>query len=613
MSTLVAIAITVIAGTALSERLRIAAPMLLIAVGIVGSYLPFVPEIHLEPEVVLLGLLPPLLYSTAIQTSLLDVRENVWKVLQLSVVLVVVTTFAVAAVVMALLPSVGWPVAIAIGAVVAPPDAVAATAVARRIGLPRQVVTILEAESLLNDATALVALRTAIAAIAATVSVGEVGLDFLRAAGGGLVVGLLAFFVVAWVRRRITDPLLDTAVSFVTPFAAYLTAERIHSSGVIAVVVAGILLGHKAPIIQTARSRLTETTTWRTVAFLLENSVFLLIGLQTRHILTEVAESHLSLGRVVAICLAVLGCVIVVRLVFVMGTQAVRDAFRPKQQRIPRSSSFVIGWAGMRGVVTLAAALMIPSEVPHHEVVMLIALTVVVGTLFGQGLSLPALTRALKVRPPDPAGDALARATVLQQAADAGMKRMAELDYDDHTGVCDLIRSRLDQRTFAAWERLSTASGEESPSDLYARIRLEMIEAERARVLEIRSEGRVPSDVVREVLGMLDLEESMIDVSAESREFVRTAPLGEDGGDCPDLEEYPAVETAEDPFCQRCVDEGLHTVALRQCLVCGNVACCDSSPGQHATAHFHETGHPVMESAEPGENWRWCAVHLKTS
>lgn len=606
-------AIMVIAGTALSERLRIAAPMLLIAVGIVGSYLPFVPEIHLEPEVVLLGLLPPLLYSTAIQTSLLDVRANVWKVLQLSVVLVVVTTFAVAAVVMALLPSVGWPVAIAIGAVVAPPDAVAATAVARRIGLPRQVVTILEAESLLNDATALVALRTAIAAIAATVSVGEVGLDFLRAAGGGLVVGLVAFFVVAWVRRRITDPLLDTAVSFVTPFAAYLTAERIHSSGVIAVVVAGILLGHKAPIIQTARSRLTETTTWRTVAFLLENSVFLLIGLQTRHILTEVAESHLSLGRVVAICLAVLGCVIVVRLVFVMGTQAVRDAFRPKKDRIPRSSSFVIGWAGMRGVVTLAAALIIPSEVPHHEVVMLIALTVVVGTLFGQGLSLPALTRALKVRAPDPASDALARATVLQQAADAGMKRMAELDYDDHTGVCDLIRSRLDQRTFAAWERLSTASGEETPSDLYARIRLEMIEAERARVLEIRSEGRVPSDVVREVLGMLDLEESMIDVSAESREFVRTAPLGEDGGDCPDLEQYPAVETAEDPFCQRCVDEGLHTVALRQCLVCGNVACCDSSPGQHATAHFHETGHPVMESAEPGENWRWCYVHLKTS
>ncbi|WP_237268169.1 UBP-type zinc finger domain-containing protein [Tessaracoccus flavescens] len=267
----------------------------------------------------------------------------------------------------------------------------------------------------------------------------------------------------------------------------------------------------------------------------------------------------------------------------------------------------------MRGVVTLAAALIIPSEVPHHEVVMLIALTVVVGTLFGQGLSLPALTRALKVRAPDPASDALARATVLQQAADAGMKRMAELDYDDHTGVCDLIRSRLDQRTFAAWERLSTASGEESPSDLYARIRLEMIEAERARVLEIRSEGRVPSDVVREVLGMLDLEESMIDVSAESREFVRTAPLGEDGGDCPDLEEYPAVETAEDPLCQRCVDEGLHTVALRQCLVCGNVACCDSSPGQHATAHFHETGHPVTESAEPGENWRWCYVHLKTS
>lgn len=610
---LVAIAITVIAGTALSERLRIAAPMLLIAVGIVASYLPFIPEIHLEPEVVLLGLLPPLLYSTAIQTSLLDVRANVGNVLQLSVVLVVLTTAAVACVVMWLLPSVGWPVAVAIGAVVAPPDAVAATAVARRIGLPRRVVTILEAESLLNDATALVALRTAIAAIAATVSVGAIEFDFLRAAGGGLIIGLLVFVVVAWVRRRIEDPLLDTAVSFVTPFAAYLIAERIHSSGVIAVVVAGILLGHKAPIIQNARSRITETITWRTIAFLLENAVFLLIGLQTRSILAAIAESDLSIGRVVMVCLAVLACVIVVRVAFVFAQQGIRDAFRPPSERTPRSNSFVIGWAGMRGVVTLAAALLIPSTVPHHEVLLLIALTVVVGTLFGQGLTLPLITRALKVDAPDPASDALARATVLQQAADAGLRRLDDLDFDDQTGVVDQIRTRLDQRTFAAWERLSTTSGTESPSDLYARLRLEMIAAERARVLEIRSEGRVASDVVREVLAMLDLEESMIDVSAESREFVRSVPLGQDGGDCPDLLAYPAIETAPDPFCQRCIDEGTHTVALRQCLVCGNVACCDSSPGQHATAHFHDTGHAVMESAEPGENWRWCYVHLKTS
>ncbi len=610
---LVAIAITVIAGTALSERLRIAAPMLLIAVGIVASYLPFVPEIHLEPEVVLLGLLPPLLYSTAIQTSLLDVRANVGNVLQLSVVLVVVTTAAVACVVMWLLPAVGWPVAIAIGAVVAPPDAVAATAVARRIGLPRRVVTILEAESLLNDATALVALRTAIAAIAATVSVGAIGFDFVRAAGGGLVVGLLVFFVVAWVRRRLENPLLDTAVSFVTPFAAYLIAERIHSSGVIAVVVAGILLGHKAPIIQNASSRITEAITWRTIAFLLENAVFLLIGLQTRSILAAIAESDLSIGRVVLVCLAVLACVIVVRVAFVFAQQGIRDAFRPPAERVPRSNSFVIGWAGMRGVVTLAAALLIPRTVPHHEVLLLIALTVVVGTLFGQGLTLPLITRALRVEAPDPASDALARATVLQQAADAGLRRLTELDYDDQTGVVDQIRTRLDQRTFAAWERLSTTTGAESPSDLYARLRLEMIEAERARVLEIRSEGRVASDVVREVLAMLDLEESMIDASSEGREYVRSAPLGEDGGGCPDLLAYPAVETTPSPFCQRCVDEDTHTVALRQCLVCGNVACCDSSPGQHATAHFHDTGHAVMESAEPGENWRWCYVHLKTS
>lgn len=187
----------------------------------------------------------------------------------------------------------------------------------------------------------------------------------------------------------------------VAPFAAYLIASGPRSSGVIAVVVAGILLGHKAPIIQNARSRITETITWRTIAFLLENAVFLLIGLQTRSILAAIAESDLSIGHVVMVCLAVLACVIVVRVAFVFAQQGIHDAFRPPSERTPRSNSFVIGWAGMRGVVTLAAALLIPSTVPHHEVLLLIALTVVVGTLFGQGLALPLITRALKVDAPE--------------------------------------------------------------------------------------------------------------------------------------------------------------------------------------------------------------------
>ncbi len=607
---IVGLAAVVLAGTAVADRVRVPAPLLLIAVGVAASYLPFMPTVHLHHEVVLLGLLPPLLYAAALQTSLVDFNANRGTILRLSVLLVVATTFVVGAVVHALLPSVGWPAAFAIGAVVAPPDAVAATAVARRIGLPRRIVTILEGESLLNDATALVALRTAIAAIGGGVTLAEVGIDFVRAAGGGLLIGLAAFALVAWLRRRIKDPLLDTAISFLTPFAAFLAAERVHASGVIAVVVAGLLLGHKAPLIQTAQSRITERMTWRTIAFVLENAVFLLIGLQADWILADVAESELGAGLIAAVCLLTLVTVIVVRLAWVFATRLFVP--NPGAEAMPRSWSFLIGWAGMRGVVTLAAAFLIPEEAPHREVLLLAAFTVVAGTLFLQGLTLPWLTRRLKVPSPDPALDALARATLLETAGAAGLARLAELEYDDHHGIDDRIRTRLDQRSFAAWEQLSTTADEETPSSLYARVRLEMIEAERTAVLEERSKGELPSDVVRDVLGMLDIEESMLDGATAAGEEVRSSSLTLLGTECVDLVAHPAVETAPDAACAICVAEGQRWVSLRQCLTCGNIGCCDSSVGKHATAHFHHTRHPVVESAEPTERWRWCYLHNLT-
>jgi monovalent cation/hydrogen antiporter len=607
---LVSMAAVVLAATAVSERLHVPAPLLLVVVGGAASYLPGLPTIHLEPEVVLLGLLPPLLYAAAIQTSLVDFNANRGSILRLSVLLVVVTSVTVGAVVQWLVPGLGWAAAIAIGAVVAPPDAVAATAVAKRIGLPRRVVTILEGESLLNDATALVTLRTAIAFLAGSLTIAEVGLDFARAAGGGAVVGVAAFWVVARLRRRITDPLMDTGISFLTPFAAYVAAEEIHASGVISVVVAGLLLGHKAPIIQTAQSRITERITWGTVAFLLENTVFLLIGLQLDWILQDVTASTLSPGRIALVCAATLLTVVVVRLGWVFSTLLLR---RMGDNPLPASWTFLVGWAGMRGVVTLAAAFVIPEETPHREVLLLVAFTVVAGTLLGQGLTLPLLTRVLGVPSPDPAEDALSRAALLQQAADAGFRRLDELEYDDHHGVVDQIRARLDQRSFAAWEQLATTAGEETPSELYARIRSEMIEAERAKVLQVRSEGRVASDVVRQVLGMLDIEESMLDFGTAAREGVRARSLAFTAGHlCDDLESHPAVETVGDAACATCLADGTRWVSLRQCLSCGHVGCCDSSVGRHATAHFHATLHPVVESAEPDESWRWCYVHNLT-
>lgn len=613
---LVLLAVAVLAGTSLSERIGLPAPLALIALGVLGAYLPFVPEVHLHHEVVLLGLLPPLLYAAALQTSLVDFNANRRPILLLSVGLVVFTTVGVGAVVHALIPGIGWPAALAIGAVVAPPDAVAATAIARRIGLPRRLVTILEGESLLNDATALVALRTAIAAGAGTFSVTHVGLDFLKAAGGGVLVGLIAFLVVAKVRKLLTDPVLDTAVSLVTPFAAYVAAERFHASGVIAVVVAGLLLGHKAPILQSAQSRMAERTNWKTIAFVLENAVFLLIGLQAAWIIQDAGDSTLGWARIAAVCGAALAAVVLLRLLWVFPARylLVRPGNDPVTgDRTPWTYTFLLGWAGMRGVVTLAAAFVIPTDTPHREVLLLVAFTVVAGTLFLQGLSLPWLARTLDVPSPDPAEDALARATLLQQATKAAHARLDELEYDDRHGVVDLVRQQMDRRNFAAWERLATAEDHESPSDLYSRIRLELIAAERERVLEIRSAGTVPSEVVRQVLGMLDVEESVLVTSTADRARVATARSARQAGDdCAHLRSSPAVTTTG-TACEECVAEGRSWVALRECLGCGHTGCCDSSPGQHATAHFHATGHPVMQSAEPGEDWRWCYIDHTTA
>jgi Na+/H+ antiporter len=614
---LVALAVTVLAGTTLAERVGFPAPLGLIVVGVVVSYVPGVPTVHLTADVVLLGLLPPLLYAAAIQTSLVDFNANRRSILLLSVGLVVFTTFGVGWLVHALLPGIEWWAALAIGAVVAPPDAVAATSIGRRIGLPRRIVTILEGESLFNDATALVALRTAIAAGLGSVAMWRVGTDFLVASVGGALIGFVAFLLVAKVRKHVTDPVLDTAISFVVPFATFIVSEKLHSSGVVSVVVAGLLLGHKAPVLQTAQSRIAERMNWRTIAFFLENTVFMLIGLQADWILRDVSHSEVAGSRIVLVCGLTLVAVIVLRLVWVFAARylLIRPGHDPDLgKKPPATFTFLLGWAGMRGVVTLAAAFIIPADTPDREVLLLIAFTVVAGTLFIQGLTLPWFARRLHVPSPDPLEDALARATVLQQASKAGFKRLHDLEYDGPHEVLDVLKQRVEQRNFAAWERLGTTADQESPSDLYARVRLEMIQAERGRVLEIRSSGSVASEVISDVLSMLDVEESMLDISQQSREEIRNVTAVRRTGDtCDHLADTPAVETAAEPACADCLREGTTWVALRQCLACGKVGCCDSSPRRHATAHFRETTHPVMESAEPGEDWRWCYVHHLTA
>lgn len=617
---LVALVAAVITVSGICGRFDLPAPLVLIVFGVVASYIPLIPHVQLTTEIVLVGLLPPLLYSTALQSSLVDFNANRRAILLLSIGLVAFTAVGVAFVVHAMVPGLNWPAAFAIGAVVAPPDAVAASAIGRRIGLPRRIVTVLEGESLLNDATALVALRTAIlAATVGGVSVLRVSLDFVVAAGVGVVVGLAMFAGIGWVRKHFTDPVLDTSVSFVTPFAAYVAAEELHGSGVLAVVVAGLLLGHQAPVLQTASSRIAERLNWRTISFLLENAVFLLIGLQANAIIADVSGSSLSGARIAGVCAAALATTILLRLVWVLpaGYFVVRRAGRGTAHESTWRDTTVIGWAGMRGVVTLAAAFAIPPDFAHRNVLVLIALTVTAGTLFLQGLSLPWLARRLKVPSPDPREDALARAALFQKATISGLTQLEKhVDEEDPYDTLGALRRRAEQRDFAAWERLGDENADaETPSEAYARLRLEMLQAERAKVLDVRSTGHLPAEVVADVLRALDVEESMLGIRQQRRQVLRSGQPREGGSNvaglmsCEHLQNAPGDTSPNvEGACEKCLVEGTTWVHLRLCLECGHVGCCDSSPQRHATAHFQDDGHPVMQSAEPGEDWRWCFV-----
>jgi CPA1 family monovalent cation:H+ antiporter len=615
--TLVAIAVAV---SAVSERFSVAAPLGLMVVGIGGSYLPFMPEVELSADLVLVGLLPPLLYAAAIRTSLVDFRTNKRPIALLSIGLVLFTTVGIAVLAHAIMP-ISWAAAFALGAVVAPPDAVAATTIARRVGMPRRIVTILEGESLVNDATAIVALRVSIAALAGSVSVWEVGVGFVVSAVGGVLVGVVVALVVGKIRRRIDDTLTDVAFSLLTPWIAYMPAEEIHvpgvdthPSGVLAVVVAGLLLGHKSHLIQSASSRMFERTNWATVSFVLENVVFLLIGLQVSSIVDAFEDSELSLGRVVLLGLVIMAGVVALRLLWVYPATylprlvpAVSNADPPP----PWQYVAVVGWAGMRGVVTLAAVFLLPADTPHRSALVLVAFVVTVGTLLLQGLTLPYLVRWLGLHGPDPHEDNLEEAKVHQAASEAGLAILDGID-----GLPEDVRGRLAQRAndrvHAVWERLG---GVDTPSAQYSRARVAMLEAERAEVLRLRDERAIDQTVLQRVLNALDVEESILDrlsedVTTAERESELRPRTNGDG--CEHLAAATTTPTPRTPEgCEECLRDGIDWVHLRLCMGCGHVGCCDSSPEQHGSRHHAETGHPVMRSFEAGEAWRWCFVdHL---
>jgi len=606
------VVVTLVAG--LAGQTGLSPPLVLVLVGVAAAYLPFVPTVRLEPELVLVGLLPPLLYAASIRTSLVDIRADRLAIGLLSVGLVIFSTAVVGLVAWWVVPG-GFTVAaaFALGAVVAPPDAVATTAVARRVGMPRRLVSLLEGESLFNDATALVAWNTALLAMAASVSMWMVARNFAAAALGGVLAGLVVAFVFARVRRVVDDPVLDTVLSLLAPFVAYLAAERVHGSGVLAVVVTGVVLAHKSHLLQSGASRLAESSNWRTVSFVLENSVFLLIGLQLPFVLDQ-ARAQVGDGQLAVVCGAVLLAVLLARPAYVFATVLlVRLASRWRDVEVwswPYAT--VVSWAGMRGVVSLAAAFALPESTPQRGVLLLAAFVVVVGTLLLQGVTLPALVRRMGLPGPDPAEDALQQAALLSEVASAGQARLdGERVQNDPQDVIDQLMNRSRGRADIAWERLGRANSVyEPPTASYIRLRLAMLEAERAALVTARDEGRYDNEVLRAVQAVLDIEESLLDRrELENERLSDRLTSVRASGDCEHLREAPAVVRPRTPDgCEGCLEEGTTWVHLRLCLTCGRVGCCDSSVRKHADLHFAETGHPVMRSFEPHEAWRWCYV-----
>jgi CPA1 family monovalent cation:H+ antiporter len=609
---IIALVAVVTAVTGLSRQLPVPAPLVLTAFGLLGSFIPGV-DIRLAPDLVLIGFLPPLLYGASITTSLVDFRRYRRPIGLLSVGLVIATAAVVALVVWWLLP-VPLAAAFAIGAVVAPPDAVAATAIAKRVGMPRRMTTVLQGESLVNDATALVLLRSAVGAMSGTVLWWQVGLDFAVTAVGGLAVGLVVALVTGKIRYHVDDEATDTAISFLTPFIAYLVAEEFDFSGVLAVVIAGLTLGHKSHVVQSASSRVFERTNWRTVEFLLENTVFLLIGLQVRSVVAAVGESDLSPGRIALACAVVTLTVLGVRPLWVFPATYLPRLLPGVREREPTRPPWTyavgVSWAGMRGVVTLAAAFTLPVDTAEREVLILIALLVVGATLILQGATLPWVLRRLHLHGPDPAEDALQAAAIQQRATAVGIDRLSALVGDgDGEEVVARVRDRSLERANAMWERLG--GDDETPFQAYARLRIAMIDAERVELIRLRDEGSAPDDVLRGVIEALDVEETVLALGRVRSMVERDTallPPGQPVG-CEHLQAATSTPQPTTPDgCEECLDQGTTWVHLRLCMLCGHVGCCNSSQFQHADGHFRESGHAVMRSFEPGEAWRWCYV-----
>ena len=501
---------------ALAGRIGIPYPTLLVLGGLVLAalalaFVPGLPRIQLDPDLVLLVFLPPLLFIAAIETPIRELRTNVAPITRLALGLVIVTIVAVAITANVLVPSFGWAAAFTLGAIVAPTDALAATSVFRRLGAPRIVNTLIEGEALFNDATALVAYRAGVAAVAAGsfLLIGTIG-GFIFAVAGGIAIGLIVGVLGAELLKRMDEPTVEVLISFVIPFAAYLPADILGVSGVLAAVTCGLVIGSRLGTILTARSRILWLGSWRMVNFVLNGFVFLLIGLELPTII--VALQGRGRLEIAAVIVAVCVVVVVTRLVWVFLSSLLPNSPRQiigrRDPVLAKRLTFIVSWAGLRGAVSLAAALALPANFPERDLILLITFAVILVTLVGQGLTLPWLVRRAGGGGADLDGDepTLAR-EVAYQAGLVELDRQRPL-WPGHVPLLDRLESGLRDRT----QHLATADPEETAERDQERIEHEQIQlaviaAQRAAVIDLRNTRQINDETLRLVERELDLEE----------------------------------------------------------------------------------------------------------
>ena len=500
-----------------SQRLDLPYPLLLVVGGLGLAFIPGLPRVRIDPGLVLVIFLPPLLFAAAWFTSWRDFAANRRPIVLLAVGLVVASMSGVAFIAHAVVPGMSWPVAFVLGAVVSPPDAVAATEVTRRLKIPRRIVTIIEGESLVNDATGLVGYKLALVAVSTgTFSFAAAGGQFAVVALGGIAVGFAVGWGVAQIHRRLEDFEIETVITLLTPYAAYIPAEHIGVSGVLATVAAGGYLGWNNSHLLSALTRFRGIGVWRVVLMLFNGLVFILIGLQLGAI--RAIATGLSLPRLLIQAVWVSAAVIVVRMIYApIATYLPRlsAALRKRDPAPPWQAPVLIGWIGMRGIVSLALALALPLTLPdgrpfpQREVVVALSFSVILVTLLLQGMSLRWVIRKLGFKEDDT--DLREQRDALIRASQAALARLDEID---NTVVVDpqlIERLRLPYR-----ERLTRLTEEErvdpdcrlteGQGEAYRRMRVDALTAERKAVVELRNQGKVSEEVLQRVQEDIDLE-----------------------------------------------------------------------------------------------------------